>query len=66
MILWVSGVVQVTPQSTCACVIAAVMNENGTGASSPGWVSSRSQAMVLPSSRAGVPVFNRPMGRPRA
>ena len=30
----------------------------------PGCISSRSQAMVLPSSRAGVPVFSRPIWKP--
>jgi hypothetical protein len=47
-------------------VIASVRNENGIGAASASCISSRSQAMVDPSRRAGVPVFRRPMRRPEA
>ena len=64
MILCVASVVWVMPQAICGVVIALVRKEKGVGGSSAACISSRSQAMVAPSSRAGVPVFNRPMARP--
>ena len=66
MILWVSGVVAVTPQATCGLVIRSVRKEKGLGTGSAAWLSRRSQPMVRPSSLAGVPVLSRPMARPRA
>ncbi len=65
MILWVSGVVQVTPQATWGRSIVLVRKENGDGSASPDCISSTDQSMVEPSRRAGVPVFSRPMARPR-
>ena len=65
MIAWVSGVVRVMPQSICRVSILSVRNENGTGSSSGRWRSSDAQSMVVPSRRAGVPVFRRPRERPR-
>jgi hypothetical protein len=65
MIWWVSAVVKVMPQAICGVSIRSVRNENGTGSSSPGCISSRSQAMVAPSRRAGVPVFRRPIWKSR-
>ena len=38
--------------------------ENIEASRSPGCISSPSQLIVRPSSRGGVPVFNRPIGRP--
>ncbi|MEJ0040769.1 MAG: hypothetical protein WDM81_00435 [Rhizomicrobium sp.] len=35
--------------------MAEFRNENGVGGSSPRWMASWSHAMVLPSSRGGVP-----------
>jgi hypothetical protein len=40
------------------------MIENGSGGSSPGCISTADQSMVVPSSRGGVPVFNRPSVKP--
>jgi hypothetical protein len=45
-------------------VIRSVMTENGSGGSSPGCISTADQSMVVPSSRGGVPVFNRPSVKP--
>ena len=38
--------------------------ENGSGGSSPGCISNADQSMLRPSSRGGVPVFNRPSVKP--
>ncbi len=65
MIRCVSAVVRVIPHITCGVVIAVVMNENGVGRSSPGCMSTAFQSMVRPSSRGGVPVFSRPITKPR-
>ena len=48
------------PQAICGVVMRSVRNENGTGGSSPGCISSPAQSMVRPSSRGGVPVLSRP------
>ena len=48
------------PHWICGVVIRSVMTENGSGGSSPGCISTADQSMVVPSSRGGVPVFNRP------
>ena len=42
------------------------MNENGVTGSSPYWGSIFEKSMVRPSRRAGVPVLNRRMGKPRS
>jgi hypothetical protein len=65
MMRWVSAVVSVTPHSICGVVIAGVRKENGVGVGSPGCISRPDQSIVRPSSLAGVPVFSRPMRRPR-
>ena len=65
MIRWVSGVVQVTPQATWGRSIVVVKKEKGEGSASPDCISSTDQSMVEPSRRAGVPVYSRPMERPR-
>ena len=62
----VAGVVVVMWQAICGVVIRSVRNENGGGGSSPGWLSSPAQSIVLPSSRGGVPVLSRPRAKPRA
>ncbi len=52
--------------------MAPVMNENGTGGTSPGSTANRpsrthvSKSMLSRSSRGGVPVFNRPHSKPNA
>ena len=61
---WVAGVVVVMWQAICGVVIRSVMNENGGGGSSPGWLSSPAQSIVVPSSRGGVPVLSRPSAKP--
>ena len=61
---WVAGVVRVMPHSTCGVVISLVSTENGSAGSSPGCISTAAQSMVLPSSRAGVPVLRRPRVKP--
>src|ERR1700687_2276770 len=61
----VCGVVWVMWQTTCGVVIRSVINENGTGGSSPFWMSSPFQSIVVPSSRGGVPVFSRPRANPQ-
>jgi len=61
---WVAGVVRVMPHWICGVVIRSVMTENGSGGSSPGCISTADQSMVVPSSRGGVPVFNRPRVKP--
>ena len=66
MISCVASVVWVMSQAICGVVIRSVRNENGTGGSSPGCRSRPSQSIVLPSSRAGVPVLRRPSARPSA
>ena len=52
-------------QAICGVVIAVVRNEKGEGGSSPGCTSSAAQSMVRPSSRGGVPVFSRPIVKPK-
>ena len=42
------------------------MNENGTTGSSPYWGSILEKSIVRPSTRAGVPVLNRRMEKPRS
>ena len=64
MMRWVSSVVWVMPQAIWGTSMRSVRKLNGTGSSSAACISSRSQAMVRPSSRAGVPVFNRPISSP--
>ncbi|MNE40536.1 hypothetical protein D3C77_335210 [compost metagenome] len=61
MMRCVASVVWVTPQAICGVAILSVRKLKGTGWSSAACISSRSQAMVRPSSRAGVPVFSRPI-----
>ena len=61
---WPSAVVWVMKQETCGVSMCLVRKEKGTGCSSPFCSSRRSQAMVRPSSRAGVPVLSRPSFRP--
>ena len=51
------------PHWICAVVILSVITENGSGGSSPGCISA-DQSTVVPSSRGGVPVFNRPSPKP--
>ena len=60
MMAWVASVVAVMPHSICGLAIRSVRNENGTGGSSPGCISSAAQSIERPSSRAGVPVLSRP------
>ena len=64
MTSWVAGVVRVMPHWICGVVIRSVMTENGSGGSSPGCISTADQSIVVPSSRGGVPVFNRPSVKP--
>ena len=64
MMAWVAGVVWVMWQAICGVAIESVRNENGWGGSSPRCSWRPLQSMVRPSSRAGVPVFSRPMRRP--
>src|SRR3954471_4943490 len=61
---WVAAVVRVMPHWICAVVIRSVITENGSGGSSPGCISTDDQSIVVPSSRGGVPVFNRPSVKP--
>ncbi len=66
MISCVAAVVRVMPHSICGLSIRAVRNENGSGGSSPGCISSDAQSMVVPSRRGGVPVLSRPSAKPSA
>ena len=50
------------PQATCGFAIHLVSAEKGSAGSSPCCRSHADQSIVPPSSRAGVPVFSRPMG----
>ena len=43
-----------------------VIEEKNSGSGSPCWISSRSQSIVAPSSRGGVPVLSRPSAKPAA
>ncbi len=61
MMRCVSSVVWVTPQAIWGTSMRSVRKLKGTGWSSAACISSRSQAMVRPSRRAGVPVFSRPI-----
>ena len=45
---------------------AVVIEEKNSGSGSPSWISRRSQSMVVPSSRGGVPVLSRPSAKPAA
>jgi hypothetical protein len=64
MIAWVSGVVRVMA-GDLRRGDRAVRNENGTGGSSPGCISSDGPIDGRPSSRGGVPVLSRPIAKPR-
>ena len=64
IIWWPNSVVRVMAQAIWRVRIADVKEEKGSGSSSPYCGSRRSQAMVLPSSRGGVPVFNLPTAKP--
>ena len=60
--------VWVIQHGTCrGCSIPGSINEkNGTGFKSPGCSLHFEKSLDLPSIRAGVPVFRRPLGRPRS
>ena len=66
MMSWVRALVWVMPQATCGTTGASLRKLSITGSSSPSCRSSRSQAMVRPSRRGGVPVLRRPMGSAEA
>ena len=66
MMRWVSAVVRVMWQGSCGAVTAVVSEEKNSGSGSPCWISSRSQSIVEPSSRGGVPVLSRPSAKPAA
>jgi hypothetical protein len=57
--LSVSSVVYPMWHWICGRSIRSVRNENGVGSASPGCGSNLLQLIVRPSSRGGVPVFNR-------
>ena len=61
MMACVSSVVWVMPQAIWGTEIRSVRKLKGTGSASAACISSLSQPMVRPSSRAGVPVFSRPI-----
>src|SRR4030042_1144113 len=65
MVSWVAAFVWPVWQRTLFSRRRVVLNENGTGGSSPAWGENLLQSIVRASRRIGVPVFSRIMANPR-